>query len=461
MISHRLPTASRQTAFALVCLFLGTLAAAAREFTVQALTDSNSNSRLPSIGDTGLVAWQGFSSNTVAPTPDSQRSDIFLWRDGQVQNITAPDPRIDGRSQRPLVYGDSVVFMAWFKTDSGGGYPFDLTIPPKTEEMLRMQADYPTLFDPPLPTPKSAVEAEAGAGDTNPPPAEPVAAPVGTNSLQHQMWRSSGKGGDIVVYRPDGTLERISPGTRHFSFPVMSGSGVAFQCARGWPYGYELLVWKPGDAVLTQLTTNYFYVLNPDMHGPELVFQAWDGDDYEIFRYNFDTGQLEQITNNQFDDTSPVVWNGQIAWVAHPTVTAEIFFWSDGAIRKISEGTEDNGAPCIWEGKVVWQGYDDTDVEIYYFNGRRTIKLTSNTWDDIAPRLHSGLITWMSYVDNWDSEIMALDLGDNVAVQLTDNDYEDSFPQTSSEKIVWQTITDTGSTVQMAVPASPRAAPIN
>ena len=466
MMFRRLPSASRQTAFVLVWLLLCAAGVQAREFTIQTLSSPQGNSRLPSIGESGLVAWQSYVTNT-ASAPGAKRSDIVIWRNGEIKNATATDPRLEGRSDHPLVHGDSVIFCTWFRADVGGGYPFELATPPKTDEMLQMQSDYPGLFDPPMAAPKSAVEAEATAdAATNPPPADaaPVESDSGqnpTNSLQRQMWRSSGKGGDIAILRPDGSIDRISPGTRHFSVPVMSDAGVAFQCARGWPYGYELLVWKPGDTALTQLTTNYFYVLNPVIHGNELVFQGWDGNDYEIFLYRFDGGPVEQITNNQFDDISPVVWNGEIAWVAHPTVTAEIFHWRDGAIRKISEGTEDNSAPSIWEGKVVWQGYDDTDLEIYYFNGRRTIKLTSNTWDDLAPVLRSGLIAWMSYVDNWDSEIMAFDLGDNIAVQLTDNDFEDSSPRTDGEKIVWQTIAPEGSTIQLASPAGPREGPIN
>ena len=477
MIFPRLPSASRQTAFVLVWLLLCARTAPARDFSIQSLSDPQGNSRSPSIGETGLVAWQGYSvhgdgsalsarSDVLNSPPGASRSDVFIWREGQSpQNITKDNLLIYGRSERPLVVRDSVIFTAWFKNNTDGGYPFELTVPPKNDEMRQMESEYPGLFDPTLPAPRSAVEADAATGDsTNPPPPDLTIADVdlnATNSYQRQMWRSSGKAGDIAVYRPEGGITRISPGTRHFSIPVMSDAGIAFQCARGWPYGYEILIWKPGDTNLTQLTTNYFYVLNPDIHDNELVFQAWDGDDYEIFRYRFDVGQLEQITNNQFDDTAPVVWNGEIAWVAHPTVTAEIFHWREGVIRKISEGTEDNGAPSIWAGKVVWQGYDDTDIEIYYFDGRRTIKLTSNTWDDIAPKIRDGLIAWMSYVDNWDSEIMALDLGDNIAMQLTDNELEDSFPQTAGEKIVWQTIGSTNSIVQLAVPAASRERPVN
>jgi len=475
MTLSRLPSLYCRTPVAWVCLLLFALPLSAREFTVQTLSESNGNYRMPSIGDTGLVAWQGYPQNVaneslsqrrdIISTPnDAARSDIFIWQDGESKNITRDHAQIVGRSQRPHVFQGSIVFEAWFRSDIAGGIPFKLSPPPKNEEMRQMESEYPTLFEPPT----SALEAAAKEEDPEAADKEKLkeeakeeALPKEDKNLQAQQWRHGGKSSDIVLYQKDGTYKRITPGTRQFSFPVISEAGIAFQCARGWPYGYEILAWKPKATNLLQVTTNYFYVLNPDMQGNDLVFQAWDGNDYEIFIYHFDTEILEQITNNQFDDISPVVWGGEVAWVAHPTVNAEIFFIRDDVIRKISDGTEDNGAPSIWNGRVVWQGYDDTDLEIYYFNGRRAIKLTSNTWDDLAPKIHSGLITWMSYIDNWDAEIMALDLSDNISVQLSDNDFEDSYPQTAGEKVVWQTITDQGTLIQMASPAAPRVAPVN
>ncbi len=475
MISHRLPSARRQTALALVCFLLGLGMASAREFSVRPLTDPQGNARAPVISETGLIAWQAFSAHesdsplaartdVLHSSPNMKRSDIILWRDGTTTNITASDNRIAGRSEHPVLSGDSVAFLCWFRDGVDEGYPLMLSTPPKTEEMRKLEADYPTLFDPPLAAPVSALEAEAAAAETNAAPSpddNPAATNVPRENIQRQMWRTSGKGADIALYRADKGILRITPGNRHFCSPVLSAAGLAFQCARGWPYGYEMVVWPDSATNLIQITTNYYYVLNPDLHGNELVFQGWDGDDYEIFLYHFDTQQLEQITNNQFDDINPVVWDGHIAWIAHPTVTAEIFYMADGVIRKISEGTEDNAAPAIWQDRVVWQGYDETDLEIYYFNGRRTIKLTSNTWDDMAPKIHDGLITWMSYVDNWDSEIMALDLSDNTAVQLTNNEFEDSFPQTAGQKIVWQAISTQGSSIQLAEPKADRQSPVN
>ncbi len=452
--------------FAICCMFLCTALASARNFSVQTISNPTDNSRNPTIGETGLVAWQTYLKNENGDAA-SQRSVIYMYRNGKIEDVTGGDPRFL-RSERPIVFRDSIAFMAWYRDESSGGFPFQLELPQKTERMLKMESEYADLFDPPRAAPVSALEADAAANQdtTNEPPEEIESLPEvvdlnPTNALQRQNWRGSGKGGDVTVYYPDDGIKRITPGNRHYNFPVISEAGVAFLCARGWPYGYDMVVWKIGSDKLDQVTANYFYVLNPNIHGQELVFQGWDGDDYEIYRYRFDTGQLDQITNNQFDDISPVVWNGEIAWVAHPTITAEIFHWREGMIRKISEGSTDNSNPSIWEGKVTWQGYDETDIEIYYFNGRRTIKLTSNTWDDIFPKLDAGLIVWMSYVDNWDSEIMAIDLGDNIAVQITENDFEDVFPQTAGEKIIWQTLAPDSSTIQMATPSEIRSGAIN
>ena len=468
MTCRRLSSASRQTALGLVCFLLAVGHVGAREFSVRALTDEKGNARNPDISQTGLIAWQAHS-----PDPDGTvgavRSDIFVLHPGErdARNITLEDDRINGRCERPIVFDDSVAFLAWFKKDiTSTGYPFELSIPPKNEEMKKLEDDYPELFDPPIPTLQPDEEDEQAAAPTNTVDAATLEAEVDANATtnglapQRQMWRGSGQAGDLALYRVGNPIERITPGNRHYNSPAGSSAGLAVQVARGWPYGYEMIVWRQGSANIIQLTTNYYYALNANMHEQELVFQAWDGNDYEIFHYRFDTDEIKQITNNQFDDVSPVVWDGTIVWVSYPTITAEIFLYRDGVIRKISEGTEDNANPSIWQDKVVWQGYDDTYLEIYYFDGRRTIKLTSNTWDDMAPQIHDGIITWMSYVDNADAEIMALDLSDNIAVQLTENDYEDTYPKTAGEKIVWQTITFEGSQINMAQPEQPRENPI-
>lgn len=436
--------------FPLLLLAASLLAAsaAARDFTLTVLS-TNGSARNPVVSPSGFVAWQQFSEDAYESV--SAPSDVMLWKDGSSKNITAEDGRIAGRARRLSAGSNALVFLAPALPEPGGR-ELSLAIPEKSPAMLDLEQEYPSLFEttPPATAPRPDSDS----------PADPAPADPASDEAFKKATRAAG--GDIDdVYWYDvsaGNIERVTPGNLEFISPVVCDSGVAALAARRWPYGYEMVAWKAGAETLSQITTNYFYVLNPNARGHELVFQAWDGYDYEIFHYDFDSGELRQITQNTFDDLSPVVCDGQIAWVACPTVETEIFFYREGSILKISSGSTANDLPSIWNGRVVWQGVDeDGDLEIYYFDGRRTVKLTANAWDDIAPKIADGVIAWSAYVNNWDAEAMALDLSDNLAVQLTDNDYEDIGVQTAGESVVWQTITPEGVRVQLARPSSPRS----
>ena len=436
-------------------LALAACAAAAfgRDFTVATISSTNGQARVPVISSTGLVAWQQGASE-----PDGEGRvavDICTWKDGTLADRTADNPLVAGHSYRPRVFGDSVVFSAVVPAGDQSGIPFRLSVPDKTEAMSALEEDYPSLFGASSPenAPGDSGSPDGSAGNDAPPGDEP--------NRGKGRAPATGMTPDVILCQPDGTIRRITAGNTEYSFPVGSDTAIAFLCARTWPYGYDLVAWKTGAGELTQITTNYFYVQNPCIHGNELVFQAWDGHDYEIYLHDFSTGETRAITQNNFDDISPVVWDGIVAWIAHPTVNAEIFICENGAISKISTASTENDAPSIWDGRIVWQGVDDDgDLEIYYYHNRRTVKLTSNTWDDIAPCIADGMVAWSSYIDNWDAEAVVLDLSDNILFRLTDNAYEDVNVRTAGERVVWQTITPEGSSVSLATPAAPREAEV-
>ena len=125
MIRPSPTTASRSIVVALLCFLVFAGATAAREFTAQQLSEPKSNARTPTISETGLIAWQGYSpheGNSSLSTrpdvlfspPDTSRSDIFVWQNGRVDNVTKDQPDIVGRSQQPIASGDAVVFLAWY-----------------------------------------------------------------------------------------------------------------------------------------------------------------------------------------------------------------------------------------------------------------------------------------------------------------------------------------------------------
>jgi len=463
----------RQRLFALVLAGLVSLplAVLARPFDVRILSSTNTYHRSPVIAASGLIAWTQLSTLGDEAEGAASRTDVLISDNGaEPVNITQDNLALGGRVSTPAPYGQSVAFAVQLAAETPGGPEFQLVMPELDEKMQQMDDDYPTLFGEPPPssatiaqidadTPEAAAIPEGGAGTAEPeldengnPVMKPIAAPP------RQNWRRGlGNALAIALYE-NGNTEILTPKNHGFSIPVLGEKNVAFLCARGWPYGYELVSYNREQKALTQVTTNFFYVANPVLSGHRLAFQGWDGNDYEIFVHDFDTGVTTQITENTFDDTDPALDGDTLGWIGHPLATAEIFMYDfeSQTVRKLSDSsTTANTHLSVWNGKAVWQAYDDegSDSEIYYFDGNRIIKLTSNIWDDTDPCIRDGVIAWVSYVDLGDAEIMALDLSDNIPVQITDNASDDLLPCTAKSMVVWQSDTDDGhSSICIATP---------
>ena len=73
---------------------------------------------------------------------------------------------------------------------------------------------------------------------------------------------------------------------------------------------------------VTQLTTNDYPDLYPQISGSNIAWQGKNGDDYEIFLY--DGKEIKQITNNIYDDTDFMVDGSTIVgWGINPDVNTE------------------------------------------------------------------------------------------------------------------------------------------
>jgi hypothetical protein len=265
-------------------------------------------------------------------------------------------------------------------------------------------------------------------------------------------------------------IEWVTHDQRNDLGPSFWGDVVTWQKSKAFPFGYEIMAMVGTERF--QLTTNFYYDMAPKVHGKDVAWYGWDGNDYEIYHWNADKGGVSQITSNSYDDVSPVVWDGMIAWEGYPTIEAEIFVYEPqgegeaGILKQISNNVDDDFNPCIFDGKVVWQGFDGDDFEIYLYDraanrgtddaGKKLgsmKKLTSNLYDDVNPMIRDGVLTWMGYYDNWDAEIFVWDWDKDTAVQLTNDEFvEDKNPYTSGGRIIWQADNEDKSEVYFATP---------
>ncbi|MFO1521429.1 MAG: hypothetical protein U1G05_05175 [Kiritimatiellia bacterium] len=286
--------------------------------------------------------------------------------------------------------------------------------------------------------------------------------------------------GELARWRRKAGVEWLTYDQRNDLAPSVAGEMVAWQKAKEFPFGWEIMALD--GKIHHQLTTNFYYDMGARVSGRTVAWYGWDGNDFEIFTWNADTLRITQVTSNSWDDVSPVIDHGLVAWEAYPTVEAEIFaafVERDGkpvpkpVIKQLSSNIDDDLNPVVWNGKVAWQSFDGSDFEIWVVDltlgqpdadglpSGEFLLQTDNGFDDVNPDLRDGLLVWMGYADdeedeaNWDAEIYAYDLKTRETAKLTRNNYEDKNPRTAGGYIVWQA-DDVGATrIFLARPPAP------
>lgn len=405
--------------------------ASALEFNLRQIADDLNVNREAVISETGMIVWSQYVTNNVVPSI----TDLIVFREGERKNLTEESAALFYGNAKPVVESNSIVWIANYRE-----------IPPIHSWVLR---EVPTRDEgaTELPALYKARLSESGeqqwynVADTT------GRVAVITNELgqvvtnyfsapapEEQIRRHPSGKTEINFWPGTGEIVRVTTDERHDFEASFSGRLIAWQKEKGFPFGWEIMVWD--DGVNKQLTTNFYYDMAPKVNGRQVVWYGWDGYDFEIFLYDANRETIYQITSNRYDDVSPVLWNGQVAWEGYPAVESDIFLFRDGEVLKISDNIEDDINPRIWNGQVVWQAFDGDDFEIYLYDGTKSVKVTANTYDDTNPEIRDGIITWMGYEGNWDAEIFAWD-GTGQPIQLTNNDEEDRDPRTAGRRIVW------------------------
>jgi beta propeller repeat protein len=412
----------------LLCMPFPMLAYA--QFTIRQIADETHVNRKPTISETGLVAWEGTRMER-----NGSVSEIFIHTGGVSRALTAG---VVSGNNDPQVYSNNVVWV---------------TTTPSSQE-----AGVWRLIDPPLDPEHPEVDARWGI------------APESGNEIETQRFvhrsgedilgaplredtedrgRRTPSGVNRIMQWREGEFIRIANGPQNDLGPAYWGDLVAWQKARGWPFGWEVMVAANGQ--MMQLTTNLFYDMAPRVHQNQVVWYGWDGSDFEIFLYNHNAQTITQITDNDYDDVSPQIWGDMIVWEAFPAANSDIFMWRDDQITKLSTNIEDDLNVRVWNGQAVWQSFDGDFFQIYHFDGRETQPLTNTRYDNVNPDIRDDIIVWMGYVDNFDAEIFAWTGGPD-PIRLTDNDHEDQHPRTAGGRIVWQADVDDKSHIYLAEP---------
>ena len=212
-------------------------------------------------------------------------------------------------------------------------------------------------------------------------------------------------------------------------FRVALGDGYAF-----WShYGEGIYAWQTSDPVTAgHRISNEKEVTEISAYGSKV---AWIDDSDDIILW--DEGSLQELEDDVVDGFS--IYGQNVVFVEedhenflHPDT--EIFLRVPGKKIQISDNDYDDKQPSLYENTVAWVGRHDDNFDLFFWDGKNEYKLTDSDGDDLKPSIHKGAIAWMEW-DGDDYEIYYWAGGQNI--QITDDDENDEDPVLRDGRIVW------------------------
>ena len=206
--------------------------------------------------------------------------------------------------------------------------------------------------------------------------------------------------------------------------PQISGSNVVWNEFDG--NDWEIYFYN--GSTITQLTNNNYNDFEPQVDGNNIVWYGHDGNDYEIFQYDGLT--INQLTDNSYDDTYPQVDGNNVVWQSQ----GEIFLYNGSSTANVSNKPLNDFYPQVDGNNIVWQGHDGSDWEIYLFDGLTVTNISNNSYDDNKPLVSGNNVTWEAWTGS-DYEIF---LYNGSVSNISNKNGSDHVPQISGNNIVWR-----------------------
>lgn len=222
-------------------------------------------------------------------------------------------------------------------------------------------------------------------------------------SGQNVVW--NGVGNTIYLY--DGTSTTTLPDTG--VSPHVSGNQVVWESYTG---GRKDQINLYDGNSISQIVNNDTVWLQGFFDG-NVVWTQWDGNDYELFRYDGNT--TLQITDNDFNDR-----------LSSNSVPGSSTALSSTAV----DGSGDN---------LVWSSYVDDNWEIFYYDGTQTIQITDNDIDDLNPKISGDRVVWST--GGTTSDVFLYEPSVNSAPDPDSVEFSDDFdPDLDSSQ--WQQVSN-------------------
>lgn len=117
---------------------------------------------------------------------------------------------------------------------------------------------------------------------------------------------------EIFMQTSDGETKQLTDNNRDDQAPHFDSESMQIVWQRMVDSRYQIIVYDVAGETETQLTFSRHNNMEPKVSPDGIVWQAWDGNDWEIMY--FDGTYTDQITDNDAQDVTPVIRDGYIVW---------------------------------------------------------------------------------------------------------------------------------------------------
>ena len=206
---------------------------------------------------------------------------------------------------------------------------------------------------------------------------------------------------------------------------ITTGGEPGYRIIRDLAIDGDRLVYVLGEYGLVRYDTthggDYFVrsteneIRSPDISGGTIVWQEYDGNDWNIFWYKPLTGSARALANDPWDQVAPAIHGTRAVWADHRSGNWDLYT-ADlsqpnpvGVPLVVAPGDQTN--PQLSGDRVVWQDNRNGDWDIYSASvpGGAVATVCTAPGDQRAPAIDDDRVVWEDHRNgNWDVYMFTL-----------------------------------------------------
>jgi len=231
--------------------------------------------------------------------------------------------------------------------------------------------------------------------------------------------------GEIYLYDiAAGTIQRLTDNALDDSSPRIDDETVVWVQTDDSGNSTWMIYYYLTGGVPEKAPGNFVWGDSPQVDGDLTVLTREDGEDREIVIQSESLRTVQQLTEDEFQDSYPSISGNNIAWVRGDGEAAEIFLRAEsgGEVETQVTGNDyEDSFSQIKGNTLVWQGHVDGDWEVFLYDvgtGEEPIRVTRNLYDDVSPETDGDHVVWLGY-GHPGGEIFVYDISTGQIAQIT------------------------------------------